>query len=219
MAQSRLKPGFDPLWQSEFLDFRLLKLSKTAFILRQMYRLYRDFETNVCNLSDLQIRNITGWDRDCIKSAREQLIKLKEITPCGYHTFKVRPFQQHQTCGKIPQPTQKPVAGKTGNQLPENPATTCGKTPQLLRENPATHPISDRLTDIQTGKPSVNNPVENHGATGSRHCRDCGIYDPEHLDVKGNKTGYCSFLGTPLPPFTVCDNCTEFTPKSQDVVR
>ncbi len=41
MAQSRLKRGFDPIWSSEFLDFKLLRLSKPDFILRQMYRLYR----------------------------------------------------------------------------------------------------------------------------------------------------------------------------------
>ena len=219
MAQSRLKPGFDPLWQSEFLDFSLLKLSKTAFILRQMYRLYRDPETNVCNLSDLQIRSITGWDLYAVKRAREQLIKLKEITPCGYHTFKVKPFQQYQSFSKTPKPTPDTLSAKPLNQLQGNPETTFGKTPKQFRGNPETHPISDRLTDIQTGNPPVNNPVENHGATGSRHCRDCSIYDPEHRDVKGSKTGYCSFLGTPLPPFTVCDNCTEFTPKSQEVTR
>lgn len=77
----------------------MLKLSKTAFILRQMYRLYRDPETNICNLSDLQIHSITGFHRDSIKSAREQLTKLKEITPLAYHTFKVRAFTKLQEKG------------------------------------------------------------------------------------------------------------------------
>ena len=44
----------------------------------------------------LQIHSITGFHRDSIKSAREQLTKLKEITPLGYHTFKVRAFTKLQ---------------------------------------------------------------------------------------------------------------------------
>jgi len=215
MAQSRLKRGFDPIWSSEFLDFKLLRLSKTAFILRQMYRLYRDPETNVCVLSDLQIRSITGWHLLTLKKAREQLIKLKEITPCGYRTFKVKPFQQLEGFVENAKPTQEPPSHKMRNQFRNKCESSFAENAKEFRNKCETHPITDRLTDIQTVDPPVNNPVKNQDE--ARHCRDCDNYEQEHLDSKGNYSGFCSSLGMLLPPFAVCNNCQYFEKKKQEV--
>src|SRR3989338_1278 len=99
MAKEKLKPKFDPIWQSDYLDIRLKKLSRTTFIMRQMYRSYRNPETNLCSLSDWQIHHITGWHREAIKKARERLIALGEIIPTGYHSFAVKTFHQYQKTG------------------------------------------------------------------------------------------------------------------------
>ena len=107
-SRPEYKKGFDPIWASDYLDIKLNKLSRTAFILRQMYRSYRDIKTNLCILSDLQIHNITGWHRESIQKARKQLINLGEIIPTGYHSFAVKSFHQYkESCTENGQPVER----------------------------------------------------------------------------------------------------------------
>lgn len=96
MPKNKLEPGFDPVWSSEFLDIKIKHMSRTAFILRQMYRSYRNITTNVCELSDLKIHQITGWHRRAINKARQQLIALGEIIPIGYRTYAVKDFHRYK---------------------------------------------------------------------------------------------------------------------------
>ena len=136
MAKDKLKPGFDPIWASEFLEIKLKKMSRTAFILRQMYRAYRNPETNICTLSDLQIHNITGWHRRAIRRARKQLIALGEIIPIGYYSFAVKTFHQYQeSCAQKAQPQE--------NDLSPKGSTSCAQRAQLQSHSDITD------TDIQ----------------------------------------------------------------------
>lgn len=90
--QPKLESKFDPIWQADFKD--LQALSKTAFILRQIYRLYRNSQTNQCNLSDYKIREITSWSRNTIQKAKYELIKKNHIIPNGFHLFTIPLFHK-----------------------------------------------------------------------------------------------------------------------------
>ncbi len=153
MPKNKLKPGFDPVWSSEFLDIRLKKMSKTAFIIRQMYRSYRNPENNTCNLSDLQIRNITGWHLRTIQKARQQLIRLGEIIPTGYHSFAVKAFHQYQESlaqsAKLPQ-NDFSIKGETSLAQKANDFSIKGETVSHKRRN---FPVS---TDTDTDKTDSN---------------------------------------------------------------
>ena len=216
MPKDKLKPKFDPIWQSDFVDFRLKKMSRTAFIMRQMYRLYRNPETNSCVLSDLQIRNITGWDLHAIRKARQQLIFLQEITPTGYHSFTVKTFHQFEkTLGETPKPQNKQFMG--------NPETSLGETPKQFRDNPETslgetpkpYNTDLKIQNKQNNKfnqSSVEKPV-------NKYCGDCNNFNPEYLDVKGNKVNYCAILLCSIPPYTDASSCDKFLPKESEVTN
>ena len=166
MSKNKLKPGFDPVWNSDFLDIKLKKLSKMAFIMRQMYRSYRNPENNTCSLSDLQIRNITGWDREFIAKARRQLIRLGEIIPTGYHSFAVKPFHQYQeSCGENRQLQKTDLTVKPSTSCGENrqdltvkPSTSCGENRQLQSHPDKTN--TDKTESISASPVSKNETPE-----------------------------------------------------------
>lgn len=200
MPKDKFKPNFDPVWQSDYLDIRLKKLSRTAFIMRQMYRSYRDPKTNLCKLSDPQIRSITGWDRESIQKAREQLIALGEIIPTGYRSYAVKAFHQIQeSCRESRQPDQEPSVGKADNHLSEKPTSLVGKADNHLSGKPTTL-ISPIYTD-------TDRHIEK---TKSFICKNCQNYNTEHIDSRGNKAGYCPILKVNLPPSLNASACENF---------
>lgn len=153
MPKNKLKPnykcGYDPVWKSDFLDIKLKKMSRTAFIIRQIYRNYRNISTNVCELSDLQIRAITGWHLRAIKRAREQLIRLREITPHGYKTHLVSPFHQYEESlaqKAKPQENEFSLKGESTLAQKANEFSLKGDTLSPKRRN---FPVS---TDTDTDK-------------------------------------------------------------------
>ena len=196
MAKEKLKPKFDPIWQSDYLDIRLKKLSRTTFIMRQMYRSYRNPETNLCSLSDWQIHHITGWHREAIKKARERLIALGEIIPTGYHSFAVKTFHQYQKTGtESVLPGKKEQHGKRATDGTETVPEQHGKRATDGTETvpfPSYPDITD--TDIQI----------------ERFCKDCQNYK--------QKEKTCPVLLCALPPFTKATGCDNFKPKESEPV-
>ena len=202
MAEKGFKPGFILVWPDEILDLR--NLSKTAFILRYIYRLFRNSKDNICNISDLRIRELTGFDREAIRKARQKLIALNELTPLSYHSYKVKVFNQFRVDGntanwrKNPQPhlTDKPPigGGNTANHLTDKPPIGGGNT-----ANP------------------IYKDKDNKDKDTDKVCLYCKIYDPEHLNNKGDKAGYCPVLLAALPPFTNASSCENFTQKESEV--
>ncbi|MDD5692261.1 MAG: hypothetical protein PHP10_03685 [Candidatus Omnitrophica bacterium] len=198
MAKDKFKPGFDPIWSSEFLDLKLKKMSRTTFILRQMYRSYRDPKTNLCTLSDWQIYYITGWHRRAIRKAREHLIKLGEIIPTGYHSFAVKTFHQFNETGALkalPDNSDQSPKGSTSSALKAPDQSPKGSTSSALKALPLYTDNTD--TDIQ-----IKDFV----------CKDCQNYEPEHLDSKGVKAGYCPILLVALPPYSNAVGCKHKKP-------
>lgn len=127
-AKRLLLPAFDPIWIEDFFDLR--SLSKTAFILRQLYRLYRDPATNIVNLPDTTIRKFTGFGRNTIAKAKKELIAHGFLTPIGYHALTVKEFHKFYTgCSKTEQVVK--------NDLLQNRATGCSKTEHHLLQNGA----------------------------------------------------------------------------------
>lgn len=211
---SKEKPyqdGYDPYWRSDFLDIKIKKLSRTAFIMLQMYRSFRDIKTSICKLSDLDIRSITGWDQYAIKKARIQLISLGEISPIGYRLFKVKEFRKFdESIGETPKPSKDGFRG--------NPETGLGKTPNKLGGNPETG-LGENLiplltdntdrdnTDTFSSLSPVKKPVNNLKAFC---CKDCSNYMTDYADRAGNKSSLCSVLKIKLPPYTMAANCEHF---------
>ncbi len=148
MDKKKLKGGnWDPIFKSSFGDLR--KMSKTAFILRLLYRSYRNPRTNLCDLSDAKIREITGWRRETIQFAREELLKKRLLAPRGYHLFYVPKLSTSRRKIRQPHLTENPSRddGKSVNHLTENPSRDDGKSVNFP------HP-SD--TDIQTTEAVVD---------------------------------------------------------------
>lgn len=123
-----LQKDFDPIWKEDFLDLQYL--SKSAFILRQLFRVKRDRNSNEVNLSDLEIHEITGFGRNTIARAKAELIKSDDLVQKGYHVYLVPSFKKFSTgCAKTEQPPEK--------QLRQNGASGCAKTEHRLRQNGA----------------------------------------------------------------------------------
>src|SRR3989338_7760017 len=93
MPDNKLKKPWIPVWPEDFTDLR--NMSKTAFILRQLYRVKRNPNTNICKLSEYEIQSLTGWDRKTIRTAKHKLISLGEILPQGSRIFLILPFHRY----------------------------------------------------------------------------------------------------------------------------
>jgi hypothetical protein len=206
---AKLESGFDPIWQSDLIDLR--KMSSKAFILRQMYRLYRNTETNIVNLPDLTISQITGWDRKTIRLARSKLIELKEIIPQGYHTFKINPFHRLKSCGETPQPDKNNLGrnsptscGETPQPVGRNSPTSCGETAQPLLTDTRDKDIKDTFSSLSPVKKPVNNSTV-------LCCKDCANYLRDPADRDNKRSSPCSILKIKLPPFTVAAHCENFS--------
>ncbi len=215
MPKDKLKPGFDPVWQSDLLDLR--QMSSKAFILRQMYRSYRNPETNICTLSEYQIQAITGWNRQTIRRAKHQLFSLGEIVPRGSFSFLVKPFHQFkdQKTGQelsclenTPQDKNCPTIGQKLSYQQDN---NCPKVGQKL--SPPNNTDTDNTdTDSGLSSSSVEKPVNKHEG---KICGNCQNYDREHLDTRGNKDGYCPILKMSCPPSLNAALCINFNKPEQ----
>ncbi len=130
-------------------------MSKTAFILRLLYRSYRNPRTNLCDLPDVKVREITGWDLHAVKMARELLLKKRLILPRGYHLYFIPKLSTG--FGKTPKPqfreNPERVSGKPLNQFRENPERVSGKPLN------SPHPTDTDIYRQQQGPAAVLNPT------------------------------------------------------------
>jgi hypothetical protein len=209
MPKGKLKPGFDPIWQSDLLDLR--RMNRTAYILRQIYRLYRDPKTNLVNLSDYTIKAITGWHRESIIKARHQLIALKEIIPQGYHAFKLSPFHQMKSSTENVLPQNDDQYGKRTTSSTEtvpdqygNRTTSSTETAQPLLTDTRDKDIKDTFSSSSPVKKPVNNSTV-------LCCKDCANYLRDPADRDNKRSSPCSILKIKLPPFTMAAHCENFS--------
>ena len=91
--QPKRKTPYDPIWKEDFYDLRFL--SKPAFIIRQILRVYRNFDTSLSDISDKEIRKITGLNRRTIKTSIDELCQHGYITRFSYHVYFIRPFERY----------------------------------------------------------------------------------------------------------------------------
>ena len=92
--QPKRKTPFDPIWKEDFKELK--HLSSTEFVLRQLLRVHRNFETSITHLSNLQIQKITGLNRQTIKKSIDKLCHLGYIVRKGYHIYYIRSFERYQ---------------------------------------------------------------------------------------------------------------------------
>ncbi len=152
VKKKKLKNGWDKLYGSSFGDLR--KMSNTAFLLRLLYRSQRNLGTGICDLTDSEVRNFTGWNREKIQAAREFLLKKGLIICKGYHLYYVsklsticRETRQTHLSGK---PTKD--VGKPDNHLSGKPTKDVGKPDNLP------HPTDTDILQTTDNAVAVLNP-------------------------------------------------------------
>ena len=195
MPDNKLKAGFSPIWRVDFLDLK--EMSITAFVLRQIYRTFKDHKTNTVNLSEYQISNLTGLNRKTIRKAKKQLVELGEIIQVGHHKYAVKNGVKNTLSPEIQQ----------GNSYPSNGVKN---TPQQGNSYPITgyslpqHIYIDKDIDIIDGQELFPN-----GEKVIR-CKSCNKFNTEDCLMK-------KFAFRMVNENNIANGCENFKPLETQV--
>ena len=164
LEKPNLERDFIPIWKDEFNDLK--SLSKSAFILRLIYRSHSDYKTSLCQLSDRTIERMYGLNRRTIIRAKKALMERCDIEHLKNDIYRVKKFIKHQTGDK-----NTPSKCKTGDKnTPEavtkihqkgdkNTPERCQKDTSTLfidkdidsvdsKNTPLTQSLKDAITDL-----------------------------------------------------------------------
>ena len=150
----RLQPDFIPVWKSEFNDLKTMP--RTAFILRMIYRAYRDPQTSICALSDCEIERLTGWSRRPIKNARRYLLAHSHIKSAGYHTYILNDFKRFKLSTSSAQSAQ-PQENSSAQSAQPVEHKSLNSSAQSAQQMSTKYPVHNNKRDKELLE-SNNNP-------------------------------------------------------------